>query len=829
MKTQNQKFKLSLVAVAVASALSSMAYAEEDEAAALKTPTNTIEIGGMNSTANSTKFGEYSDINRNGIYGIGNINIRGGSAYGPQSEQGGTYRWFVNGSDLGLDSRAASVGIADQGAWSISVMYDEMKHYLTSGYKTPYSGTVGGNSWTLAGPMSSASTSLLSSTTPYNPVDVATNKKNSTVSGTYQVSPSTSFTFDYNHLDQTGAKLQGFGTQTVATTSGVNGATSTASVANIVALLPVPTNWTTDNINLAMNWSGDKFHYSVGYFGSFFRNKYNQMSVTPEVSTGTVGLQYLSLQPNNDFNQLFFNGGYDFSSKTKLVGNFSLARNTQNDPFVNTDTYVGAPPVSSMNGLVNTYHADLKLTDKTTNKLTLAAGLKYDERDNLSAAHDYIFASLDGQTSTTSGAKYTHIGDYSNTPLSTRKSILMLNADYKIDSAQSTHVNYEHESLQRWCNQYAAAHDLSGTLITAGTNPSTINTSSNLIASSVNANCALAPRSVQDKIELDYKLKFQEAANWKIGYAFSNRNASMNSNAYASFIGTAPGTNTGSNAVFNPVGPYYGQNAGNYTGFYPAFESSRIQNMVKSSLNWDIGSKLSFGLSGRYSQEHYGDDTYGVKNGSSWATSFDATFAYSQTGSVYLYATDQHRQRAMTSFGTVASTSATSGGAATFQWNNNLNDDDFTVGLGAKQSGLMSGKVTLASELAYSIARTGYSTDYAYNYTATPSGFTGIPGASACTATNVLSASCSLPDIRNEVITAKLSAAYQIDKPSKIVGTYMYQRLNSSDYFYNAYAFGTNPYSTTLTSASSTVVPNGLNSGNYRVSLIAVSYVYSFQ
>src|SRR5487761_2279279 len=86
MKSCNGKTKVGVLALAVEGVLVAMcalpAFAEDDDAAALKTPTNSIEIGATNTSSSSARFGAYSGLNKSGANLVGGFSIRGGNAYG---------------------------------------------------------------------------------------------------------------------------------------------------------------------------------------------------------------------------------------------------------------------------------------------------------------------------------------------------------------------------------------------------------------------------------------------------------------------------------------------------------------------------------------------------------------------------------------------------------------------------------------------------------------------------------------------------------------------------------------------------------------------------
>ena len=65
----------------------------------------------------------------------------------------------------------------------------------------------------------------------------------------------------------------------------------------------------------------------------------------------------------------------------------------------------------------------------------------------------------------------------------------------------------------------------------------------------------------------------------------------------------------------------------------------------------------------------------------------------------------------------------------------------------------------------------------------------------------------------------KLAGTYNIDKNSAFTIRYIYQQLNSTDYFYNMYAYGSN---------ASGVLPTNQNSGSYIVNVIAAGYTFKF-
>jgi MtrB/PioB family decaheme-associated outer membrane protein len=804
MKIRNQKMRVGALAIAVEGALAAMwampAQATDEEAAALKTPTNFVQIGVSDTDHSSAKFGEYTGLNKSGADLIGNFSVRGGDAYGGGD---GTQRWSITGSDLGLTSRALGATIGNQGQWNVGIGYDELRHNITDSYQTPYQGSMGGNSFVLPagfGVVSNAApgTRSLNTTTQlpaFHTVDVGTTRKNTSLSAGVNLTPQWAIKFDYNRLDQSGAKLMGFGSAAVLT--GGVGITGEA-----VSILPNPTNYKTDTVNLALNWVGEKGHASASYFGSYFRDDYDRVTFQTFAATGAStasAQQTMTTPPSNNLHQLNLNGGYQLAQKTNLTGGLSYSRNTQNDSFV-VDPGVMVTPLTqtSLNGSVVTTHADLKLTDQTTNDLALSAGIKYDKNDDRTSSSIYNFNSLANSANT--------VAHYPNTPLSYKKTQLELAGDYRMTKNQQFRLALNHDDVKRWCNQYAVGVDPFTAAINAyvaGVNNYPAGT-----------NCVVATATKEDKLSANYKLKASDAVNLNVGYAYGRRKTDSDQNAIAAFIST----NGNADPSLAAATLIRGINAGDFRGFYPVFDASRKQQMAKAGVNWQATEQFSVGLGGRFTDDKY-DSTYGVQKGNTASLNLDLTYGYAENGSVSAYLTRQHRQRDMTNlqrsqFLAAAAPTATAVGippGAT--WSNALKDDDTTLGLGAKQAGLLGGRLELAGDLTYSQGTTSYGTQL--NYATT----TLAPASLTCAATTILSCG-NLPDIKSTMTQLKLTGTYQLDKSSSVVVAYVFRRLDSNDYFYNGYQYGFTP---------ATLMPTNQQPGNYSVNLVAIAYTYSFR
>lgn len=816
MKNRNEKMKVSVLAVAVQGALAAMfalplaahaADAADDEAAALKRPTNSVEIGVANVSEKSAKFGEYTGLNDSGANFVGNFSVRGGDAYDGGD---GTLRWGIRGNDLGTTSREFGATVGNQGRWSLSIGQDELRHNISDSYQTPMQGSMGGNSFTMPtsfGVINAAATKTGNAANPTDPVlgtntalsarvlnatqlgafhteEVGTTRKNTSFAAGYIFSPQLSVQFDYNHLAQSGAKLISASSYGGSTTPALP-AGGASWRAEAYALLMNPTNYKTDTFNLALNWAGEKGHLTAAYYGSTFRDGYDSLTWNNPIATGTAtGLLnlpcgagatsatcfqtgVLSTAPDNNFNQLNLSGGYAFSAATKLAGGLSYGRNTQNNDFLSGQTGIVLAPQASLNGLVVTTHADLKLTHQATRELALSAGLKHNERDNRTASNQYRYYALNSSSGT-------GIDAATNAPYSNKKSEFELAGDYRLDKRQSIRLAYDHENVSRWCNNYGVA----------------------------GSNCVVSPSSKEDKLGIKYKLKASNDIGFNVGYSYAKRKSDFDHGAITPLSG------------LDTLTPH-DVNAQDYPGFIAYIYASRKQEQLKAGVNWQATEQLDLSMSGRYVTDKYYESTLGVQDSQTTGLNLDATFSYGEGSSISAYASWQESKKNLRMGGAGAgavnvATTYAALVAPTNIWTNDAKDNGNAFGIAAKHRGLMGGKLEFTGDLSYSIDETDSSTMIPY-YVAT---------AAAPTCSSPASRTCGdSPTIRSELTTLKLTGIYQLDKRSKIAVRYMYQKLKSDDYNYQTTQYGYTPLRG---------LPANLQEPNYAVNVVTASYIHNF-
>ena len=792
MKTGERSFAASAISRAIRGALLLMCAAplvaaaqeaEGDDVKALTCPTNYVEIGVLNVPTDSTKFGEYNGLNESGVYALADFDVRGGDAW---CDGNGPLRWQASGSNLGTTSRELGASVTAQGQWSFGVGFDQLRHYTTNGFETPFQGAQGDNSFilsptfgvinttvtTTAGVLTSASRGAQTLTPTqlgaFHRQDVYNERDNTSINAAYSFNKEWNVTFDYKRLDESGAKLSGAGSDAYNLTS--SGGFNYGG--ERIVILMDPTEYKNDTFNLALNWVGRQAYASATYYASLFHDDFSGVSWTsPFVSGGTGAapnpvtgtspgaafpLSTMGTPPGNQFHQINLSGGYIFSPATKLVGALSYGRSTQDASFAGTYTTVPNTvpelPVSSFDGRVIIKHADGKLTHQVNNALNLSAGFKYNERDNTSASHEFTFLDLGGEEQTVV-----------NIPMSNKREQFDMALDYRIDSMQRLHVGYEYDHIERWCDN-ALANNAQGTL-------SATNAGYYVVAS-----CVQVPKNNENKLVTTYKLKVNDRLDFNAGYTYADRSADVNASFY------------------NPM-QANSQGFENF-GFLAFFDASRQENLFKAGVNWQASDKFTVGLNGRHTVDDY-DSTLGVQTGDASSANLDLSYSVSENVSFGGYASWQKRTRDL-----LTASGRNAVALLPTLWSNRLADRDNTLGLNGKQKGFMKGKLEFAEDFTYGLSKSKYYTTLVQNI----NGAVGNSGTS--------------PNLSSELTQFRLSGTYEINQHSRLTAGYLYQRLKSNDYFYNAYQYGFTPTS---------LLPTNQQAPNYSVNTVFVTYRYSFR
>jgi MtrB/PioB family decaheme-associated outer membrane protein len=795
MKNRNTVLRTRPLTIALRAALATLAVAAvapaafaDDALQALIQPTNTVTLGVQAVDSNAPLYGEYNGLNKSGGKLLGDFSLRGGDGYG---QQPGNQVWSLSGKDLGTTSRSLDGTIGEQGSWSLGLSYDQLRHYdgnSTTGspstFQMPYVEGAGSNSFTLPSAFGyvnsargSTGTQGLTATQKafFHTVDLYTERDTTRFDAKHEFGREWNMAFSWTNIKQSGGVLQGGSVD--AQTLSPGGSSSPAHEDPV--FFPMPTEFNTNNFDVSVNWAGEKGFFTGGFYGSRFRDSYNAVYFqnpysSTAISPGDYPTDLLSTYPSNEDNELHLSGGYHITPTTQLVGGYSYGRNTQNMAYGIESAMTGqagvpAVPATSLNGKVITQHANWRLSNQTTRNLALSAGMTYTKRDNQTPSNVYWY--------------WTPSGD--NDPavnIAESYSILKTNvaSDLKLTERQRLHVGLTDSNTRRWCDNAIA-------------NSQTI-----VAADGVTYNrtgCAQVPQMREDKLDAVYHNELSDKVSFHGGVNYSNRRSTLNPNFY--------------NPIQSPE-PDEGQGFEN-PGFVAYFQASRKEAGVVGGVNWQVSPAVNVSVDGNFGNDSYGDSALGVQHGHNENVNLEADFAVAANTSVSAYASWQQQNRNLLSeTGSLGATGTKAIGQ--YKWFNTLDDKATTLGVSAKRTGLMGGRLDVRGDLSYSLGESTYATSVVPN-----SGTTATATIGTCAAAYTCG---TVPTIRTGIVRLNLSGTYNYNKQAKIVFGYGYAHLNSNDYMYASEQVGYTPTG---------VMPINEQNPSYTVNTVYLAYRYSFR
>jgi MtrB/PioB family decaheme-associated outer membrane protein len=259
-------------------------------------------------------------------------------------------------------------------------------------------------------------------------VDLQTKRSKLGVGYTKIISPRMQLVVDLKTEEKKGSRLFGIGMNCPTVYDPTCLGTTGISVGWATLMLPEPVDSNHSQIEARLSYALEKLRFSVGYYGSFYRNAnaslnpvvagnlYNPVSTLLPVSPGLLGYlnQAVALPPDNQSHQLDVSGNYNFTDTTR--GTFKLAYSTasQDDGFV----AASLPGTSSLGGRVNTSLVQLGVTSRPMPKLSLVADVRHLNKDDQTPILAYNIAG---------------VTPYTNQSLSNEKTSAKLQANWQFN------------------------------------------------------------------------------------------------------------------------------------------------------------------------------------------------------------------------------------------------------------------------------------------------------------------------------------------------------------------------------------------------------------
>ncbi len=422
-----------ILVLALLAAFGPATHAADDKLDALTNPDTAVVSGGLGwgsgNAWDRAFFGQYNGLR------VNDFNLLLDYTYLKRDENG---LWTKStGTNLGLDVLNIGFGQEKQGDWMYSLGYGQMDRRDPRTINTPLQG-VGSTSPQIVNSLAAPGTGP--------DYDLSQKRKAFTVAVSKSLMPNLSVDASYKYEDKEGSRLFGIG----GYCSNVISPICTGSVGTVAALYltPMPIDQNSQQFEAKLNYFGDNFSVTAGYYGSFFSN--NNTVMTPGFPYGgstitntgdTLGplaaqlSQPLALAPDNMANQFYLAGNALLPANTRLNFKAAYTHATQNADYPGQTLVGAAPGVTSLSGVLDTTLLQASLTSRPMPKLTINGTLRWEDRQDGTDKGIYVVAP--------NGTLYT------NNPQSSSFGFAKLEAGYQVTGVDRATLGVDYAYISR--------------------------------------------------------------------------------------------------------------------------------------------------------------------------------------------------------------------------------------------------------------------------------------------------------------------------------------------------------------------------------------------
>ena len=529
--------KTALCAALTAALAPALAQDVDPEIAALTRPESEISVGLGYWSKDRPRLGTYDGMSEKGVYGLFDARLN------TRDERSGT--WFIlDARNLGLETMGIRADWLRQGNMGLFVEYDRM---VRDEPYTVYTGVRGIGSTVQRVPTPTA--------TSLNELHLGTVREGLGAGFTKVLGGGYDFRVSFKSEDKQGDRLWGRG-----------GAAEFAAE---------PINSNTRQLEAVLAYVSKSFQVQGGYYGSWYTNN-NQLVDTANATTAGVlsNPYFLSLPLDNQAQQLFANGGYNFSERTRGTFKVSYTRATQDETIpvgAGVAVFSGAP--THLDGRLDNTLLQAGLTSRASNAFSWLANLRYYESDEKTPQYRVV------QTAATCPTCV------DNTPLTFKTLTGKLEGTYRVSPGLGVIGGLEY-----------ATQDRSVPL-------------GNTNAQGFDAQRYVPFRAELDEItmRLEARRSLAETLNGRIAYLHSKRDGSD----FTPAVATDPESNQ-----INPI-----------------HIADRDRDKVKLMLDWRVVEPLTLTFNVEYAKDEYGTSParpYGLREGTNAVFSLDAAYAISE-------------------------------------------------------------------------------------------------------------------------------------------------------------------------------------------------------
>jgi MtrB/PioB family decaheme-associated outer membrane protein len=389
-----------------------------------KGTSGSVEAGVGNVSDDSSKFGDYTGLEKQGAF------AQLGGTVSHRSEGGG-YWADLSAADLGLDTRSVFGSAGREGLYTLRLGYSEIPRHLTVGAQTPYLG-IGSDVLTLPAGVGfpAGTTAAMPLATTLRAVELDSKRQRYDLAGSIIGGPQWVYRVSLRREVHDGLK------------------TGFASMFSSASQLAFPVDHVTDEFEVSASYATARLQATLGYTLSQFRNGNESLTWDNRFLRVVAGADRgrLALAPDNRFQQVFGSAGYQLTPMIRASADFAVGQMTQDEAFlpytINATLAPGVPalPAASLDGHVNTYVGNVRVTATPLPALRVNASYSHDERDNRTGVLSYAPVSTD---------MFLAAQPRSNTPFSYTLDRFKLGADYRGPGTWKFAAGVEHERRDR--------------------------------------------------------------------------------------------------------------------------------------------------------------------------------------------------------------------------------------------------------------------------------------------------------------------------------------------------------------------------------------------
>jgi len=348
---------------ALTALVSGVALAQEPdpEVAALMKPESEVSFGHGYWANDRPRLGTYDGMREEGAYGLLDAFIN--------SRDDRTGTWFIlEGRNLGLDTRELRLDWLRQGDLGVFLEYGRTPRDVPY---TVFTGVHGIGTTTQRVPATSA--------TSLNAHHLGTLRESVGAGFNKLMGRAYEFRVSARSEDKTGDRLWGRG-----------GAPEFAAE---------PINSNTRQVEAVLAYTSKPFQLQGGYYGSWYTN---HNSLVDTALTSGANPYFLSLPLDNQAHQLFVNGGYSLSERTRATFKVAYTRATQDEQIpVGTGVVVAPTAPTNLDGRLDTTLVQAGLTQRVSNAISWLASVRYYESDEKTPQHLVVGPACPGCVHTT--------------------------------------------------------------------------------------------------------------------------------------------------------------------------------------------------------------------------------------------------------------------------------------------------------------------------------------------------------------------------------------------------------------------------------------------